>query len=104
MFCDQSSPFCKSGSLFVLQPVECPDHVSLAVDVPGVVRAHALRLVAEQVRDLGIVSAVALPPSRIGYAQAVQRRSRADQTLSLPIAQPVAHARLHLLFALPWRP
>src|SRR5713226_2900861 len=40
---------CKTCSLCVPHPSEGPDDVRLRLDVPGVVLAHALRLVAQQV-------------------------------------------------------
>jgi hypothetical protein len=48
----------------VLNPFECPDDVLLRLHVPGLVGAHAFRLVADQIRHLASVGAVAPPPSR----------------------------------------
>src|SRR5712672_168493 len=45
----------------------------------------------------------ALPPRGIGDAQAVQGGPGADQAGSLQVAQVVAHASLHFLFARPRR-
>jgi hypothetical protein len=45
----------------------------------------------------------ALPPRGIGDAQAVQGGPGADQAGSLQVAQVVAHAGLHFLFARPRR-
>ena len=63
----------KTCSLCVPHPIEGPDDVRLRLDVPGVVLAHALRLVAQQVGHLRVVGAAGAPPPRgIGDAQAVQ--------------------------------
>jgi hypothetical protein len=77
-FASHSSMFCKRGSLFVLQPAESRDDVGLTLYIPSVMGAHALRLVPEQVGELRIVGAVALPPGGVGGAQTVQRGSQAD--------------------------
>src|SRR6267378_7371298 len=64
---------CKTCSLCVPHPSEGPDDVRLRLDVPGVVLAHALRLVAQQVGHLRVVGAAGpLPPRGIGNAEAVQ--------------------------------
>ena len=89
---------CKTCSLCVPHPIEGPDDVRLRLDMPGVVLAHALRLVAQQVGHLRVVGAAgALPPRGIGDAQAVQGGPGADQAGSLQVAQVVAHARLHCI-------
>src|ERR1700682_356358 len=70
---------CKTCSLCVPHPSVGPDDVRLRLDVPGVVLAHALRLVARQVGHLRIVGAAGpLPPRGIGDAQAVQGGAGGD--------------------------
>lgn len=55
--------------LTVFDPAECSDDVLLGLDVPGIVGAHAFRLVADQIGHLAGVGAVAPPPSSVGHAQ-----------------------------------
>jgi hypothetical protein len=72
---------CKTCSLCVPHRVKSPDDVRLRLDMPGVVLAHALRLVARQVGHLRVFgTAGALPPRGIG---AVQGGPGADQAGSL---------------------
>src|SRR6266566_9142432 len=51
----------------VADPAECPDDVLLGLDVPGIVDAHAFRLVADQIGHLAGIGAVAPPPSGVGH-------------------------------------
>src|SRR6266852_4439237 len=54
---------CKTCSLCVPHPIEGPDDVRLRLDMPGVVLAHALRLVAQQ-----SASELLAPPVRFHHA------------------------------------
>jgi len=55
---------CKTCSLCVPHPSEGPDDVRLRLNVPGVVLAHALRLVAQQVGHLRVVGAAGASTTR----------------------------------------
>src|SRR5271154_2373081 len=65
-FAGNPSCFANPCSRLVLDPAECADDVLLSLDVAGVVLAHRFRLVADQVCDLLVAGAVALPPSGVG--------------------------------------
>src|SRR3954469_8885286 len=65
--CFEANPsrFANPCSRLVLDSAECTDDVLLSLDVAGVVLAHRFRLVADEVGDLLVAGAVALPPSGI---------------------------------------
>jgi hypothetical protein len=70
MFSNRTLPFsisvtktCSHLVRTVADPAECPDDVLLGLDVPGIVGAHAFRLVAYQ-----IATSRVLAPLRLHHA------------------------------------